>query len=228
MRPVFYILLSLCCLTNCKNRTIPLPSSPIAVFEAPFDTAAHIRQYELLQEKIKTKKADFRGNPIAAKQYFFDVLNDSIFYYWMETGWDFNGHTDTPRKGDIACGYFVTTTLRDMGVELQRYKLAQQAASVIVEKLCTPNSIQRYGSLEKLEAYLAQQAEQEIFILGLDYHVGFVVRDAGLNYFVHSDYIGRSGVKRELLRESAAIGASASYMVGNLSGNVGLLGAWVD
>lgn len=185
-------------------------------FLSPLDTIAHLRGYELLREKIYTKKADFKSDPIRAKQFFFETLNDSIFDYWMSTGWDFNGHTDTPRKGDIACGYFITTTLRDMGVPLQRYKLAQQTASVIIEKLCEPNSIKRYATLEKLDEYFIKGAAEEIYILGLDYHVGFVVRKDSTSSFVHSDYIGRSGVKREKLHESLAIKASKSYVIGRL------------
>ncbi len=226
----FYFLIVLSVFLSCKNspdQTPPLaPSLPI--LKVKFDTLAHIKQYKHLQKRIKEQKANYAQEPIAGRQYFFDMLNDSIFHYWMGTTWDFNGHTDTPRKGDIACGYFVTTTLRDMGVQLQRYKLAQQAASVIVEKLCTNGRAERYNSIEKLEQYLSRQAEQEIFILGLDYHVGFVVKDGTNNYFVHSDYIGRSGVKREILNESLAIKASKSYVIGNLSGNQVLLNQWLS
>ncbi len=189
---------------------------PVSLSKPSLDTAAHLRDYELLKEKIYKKRSELSSNPAMAEAYFFDMLNDSIFDYWMHTGWDFNGHTDTPHKGEIACGYFVTTTLRDMGVKLQRYKLAQQAASVIVQKLCEPTSIKRYASLEKLNEYLIGRGERAIYILGLDYHVGFVVRVGEVSYFVHSDYIDRSGVKREKLHESLAIRASKSYVIGRL------------
>jgi len=213
-------------LTACVNES-PSTSNVIpSIFKAKLDTLAHLRGYELLQEKIKREKVAFRQEPAQAHDYFFDMLNDSIFGYWMQTPWDFNGHTDTPRKGEIACGYFVTTTLRDMGVRLQRYKLAQQAASVVADKLCEPTSMKRLASLEKLNNYLKSRGEREIYILGLDYHVGFVVRKGGESYFVHSDYIGRSGVKREKLNDSRTIHASESYVIGSLTTNGKLLKKW--
>ena len=39
---------------------------------------------------------------------------------WMGTPWDFYGTTQQPGRGKIACGYFVTTVLRDAGVRLRR------------------------------------------------------------------------------------------------------------
>src|SRR5690606_907796 len=53
------------------------------------------------------------------------LLNE-IIPYWYGTEWDFEGHTAIPNEGKIACGYFVSTTLRDMGLNINRYKLAQQ------------------------------------------------------------------------------------------------------
>ena len=74
----------------------------------------------------------------------------------------------------------------------------------------------------------AHRGEQEIYVLGLDYHVGFVVREGEEVYFVHSDYIGRSGVKREKLNESRAIQASKSYVIGSLTTNKSLLKKWSE
>lgn len=223
----FFYFGLMCILTACVNESTPTSNVIPKIFKPKLDTLAHIRGYELLQEKIKRGKVAFRQNPAEAHDYFFEMLNDSIFGYWMQTPWDFNGHTDTPRKGEIACGYFVTTTLRDIGVRLQRYKLAQQAASVITEKLCEPTSMKRLASLEKLNNYLESRGEQEIYILGLDYHVGFVVREDGESYFVHSDYIGSSGVKREKLNDSRAIHATESYVIGSLTANKKLLKEWL-
>jgi len=83
-----------------------------------------------------------------------------------------------------------------------------------------------FSSLEKLNDYLARCGEQEICVLGLDYHVGFVVREGEEMYFVHSDYIDRSGVKRGKLNEYRAIRASKSYVIGSLTANESLLKKW--
>jgi hypothetical protein len=41
-----------------------------------------------------------------------------------------------PSHGNIACGYFITTLMRDAGIPVQRAKLAQQTTSAIIHKLC--------------------------------------------------------------------------------------------
>jgi hypothetical protein len=62
----------------------------------------------------------------SAGEYFTSALINDIIPHWYGTVWDFNGHTENPRKGTIACGYFVSTTLTDAGFEIDRYKMAQQ------------------------------------------------------------------------------------------------------
>src|ERR1700741_5295000 len=52
-------------------------------------------------------------------------LRDSLLPCWYGTPWGFYGTTEEPGQGTIACGYFVTTVLRDAGCSLQRIKLAQ-------------------------------------------------------------------------------------------------------
>src|SRR5262245_48861455 len=42
------------------------------------------------------------------------IVND-LFPFWYGTDWDFSGVTETPNQGKIACGYFVSTLLRDVG-----------------------------------------------------------------------------------------------------------------
>ena len=166
----FFYFGLMCILTACVNESTPTSNVIPKIFKPKLDTLAHIRGYELLQEKIKRGKVAFRQNPAEAHDYFFEMLNDSIFGYWMQTPWDFNGHTDTPRKGEIACGYFVTTTLRDIGVRLQRYKLAQQAASVITEKLCEPTSMKRLASLEKLKSMFKNFLPDNQYLMNLASH----------------------------------------------------------
>ena len=61
-----------------------------------------------------------------ASKKLTSFLLDEVINHWYETKWSFEGHTETPKQGTIACGYFVSTTLRDVGFNLNRYKLAQK------------------------------------------------------------------------------------------------------
>lgn len=63
-----------------------------------------------------------------AGKYLHTVLSTRVYSHWKGTPWDFNGYINTPGKGVIACGYFVSTTLKHVGVKINRYKMAQQSA----------------------------------------------------------------------------------------------------
>jgi len=236
----FYFLLLLVLFMACsqnENATIkrttdfirqPLPK--INLFKAKLDTAQHIANYEKLKVQIKSDRQQMiaQGQSTdSAADYLFSILNDSIFRYWDGTSWDFNGITQTPKKGQIACGYFVTTTLRDVGIKLQRYKLAQQAAADITKKLCAPKSIKWFNSIESLDLHITENGNNQLYILGLDYHVGFILRKDNINYFVHSSYMGDVCVVRETLLSSPAVHNSNAYIVGNVLENEILLNMWL-
>ena len=61
-----------------------------------------------------------------AKNYLFNQLVHSFFPSWNKTTWDFNGYSAIPRKGEIACGYFVSTNLLHVGFNIDRYELAKK------------------------------------------------------------------------------------------------------
>lgn len=214
---------------NC-NQTVPEPLSAVTPIPEEFDVEAHIAKYEKLKKKIPQYRGLFIGKESReeTKNFFFHLMVDSIWPYWYGTEWDFNGITETPRKGMIACGYFVSTTLRDAGVELNRYKIAQQAASVIVEKLCATSSKKTFTKIASLESYLEKQGDDQLYILGLDNHVGFIIRENGVNYFVHADYTRDRIARREQLSESPPVIHSNILVIGNVLDNGTLMNNWAN
>ena len=150
------------------------------------------------------------------KKRFFVFMNEDIPFYWTGTKWDFDGTTREPKKGAIACGYFVTTVLSDFGLKLERVYLAQQASSVMIKQLCEPTSVKYFASVKKVKEYVLARGEQEVYIVGLDFHTGFVIRDGEEVYFFHSSYVDKEGVVKEKLEESPAFGNSESYMIGSI------------
>jgi hypothetical protein len=125
----------------------------------------------------------------AARETLTRTLLTDIFPAWDGTPWDFNGISETPGEGSIACGYFVTTTLRDAGMKLPRIKLAQQPSQTIIRSLCVPETIRVYYE-KPLETFVQHVKEHGpgIYIVGLDCHTGFVVHEGGKMRFVHSSY----------------------------------------
>ena len=155
---------------------------------------------------------------------FTNFLLNNIIPYWYGTEWDFNGYTSTPNEGVIACGYFVSTTLRDMGLDLNRYKQAQQgpeneAKSISIETsdvLCFEKE-NRHDALQELE--------QGIYFIGLDNHVGYLYKKSSQAYFIHSNYIdGRVMIENTEYSEAFN---SYNYNISKITGNKTLMKKWL-
>ena len=157
--------------------------------------------------------------------YLFKLIDDDIYNYWAGTPWEFYGTTQQPKVGSIACGYFVTNTLTDLGFKIDRVGLAEVASGVMIKKLCV--GIESFHSLNKLNGYLAKQPVNSVFIIGLDFHTGYVVKTAANCYFFHSNYIKKEGVIREKIALSQALSTNKFFMIGSLTANENLLRKWV-
>jgi len=127
-------------------------------------------------------------------------------------------------EGEIACGYYVTTPLKQLGFPIKRFWLAQQASAKIVEELTV--SRKRFTTIEALEAYLKSQPVPSAYVIGLDFHTGFITHSSEGSFFIHSNYIGREGVIKEKISESAALSHSEAFVIGNLTSNTNLLQRW--
>lgn len=122
------------------------------------------------------------------RDYLMNIITKDIFKQWYGTKWDFNGTTRTPKKGEIACCYFVTTVLVDVGFKLPRIKWAQSASEVFIKKLA-PNNLKRFTdkSISEVKKYLFA-AGDGLYLVGLDNHVGFVLVKGKSISFIHSNY----------------------------------------
>lgn len=152
-----------------------------------------------------------------ARALFATTLSDSIFVCWYGTGWDFNGTTTCPRSGNIACGYFVTTVLKQSGFNISRTFLAQQASSVMIKTFCPADKIKTITNhqTQKLFTYMKTRPDG-IFMVGLDNHTGFIIKKGDVIDFVDADY-QVDKVVREPLEESNIIKNNGYFMVGDLS-----------
>jgi len=125
---------------------------------------------------------------------FSDQLLNEIIPYWYGTSWDFNGYTAVPNSGKIACGYFVSTTLRDMGLNLNRYKLAQQnpeneAKSIAIDAENLVSIDIDFDYTGDTIHKIIQEFDQGLYFVGLGNHVGFLLINNGNSFFIHSNYI---------------------------------------
>lgn len=161
----------------------------------------------------------------SASNYLQIALVGNVFPYWYGTAWDFNGISNQPQHGHIACGYFVSTTLKHCGIQLNRYKVAQQYSHSIVNTLCY--DVKKYANLDDVLKYIASQPNS-IYVVGLDNHVGFISKQNESITFIHSTFVGASCVESEEAETSAVLASSRFYVLGDFTGNKTLLLRWLQ
>ena len=171
------------------------------------------------------QRASFLSEAQAAAQR---IICEDLIPHWYGTPWSFNGTSRLPGSGSIACGYFVTTVLRDAGYRLARVSLAQQASELIIRSLVSRENIRRFSdaSMDRFIAALDAWGPG-LYVVGLDIHVGFIVHDGQDAVFVHSSYVRPFQVVREPLRDAPILVASRYRVLGKLSADKGLAGKWL-
>lgn len=157
------------------------------------------------------------------------LLPKLLFPPGIGTAWDFNGTTETPQKGAIACGYFVTTVLRDAGLRIARTQLAQCASEKLITTLIQPRFIHRYSNIG-IAAFIhaVQQQGYGLYIVGLDNHVGFIFNDGATVYFIHSTFVGTRNVQKEKAISSGVLAQSRYKVLGKLSADESTLNKWMQ
>lgn len=168
-----------------------------------------------------------------ARYIFTDYLLNDIIPHWYGTEWDFNGYTNTPNKGFIACGYFVSTTLKHMGLNIDRYKLAQQGPHNEAKTFEQDSNLLYFNTdtlFETNEIYnfyknLEAKLKPGLYFVGLDCHVGYLLSKNHKLYFIHSNYIA-GYVMAERIFKSAAFRSSV-YYIADITHNDDLIRKWI-
>ncbi len=186
--------------------------------------------YEQLKMNIQNHRKGFYSKTFDFKKikaYIFYSLKDSIFPAWQGTKWDFNGTSTIPQKGNIACGYFVMTTLEHAGFKCNRVKFAQQASSKIVISFSKKEDVKVFGNNDFTAFYAyVSKFKDELFIVGLDNHVGFVVNDSGKLFAIHSTAWPQGEVVIEPLIRSQVFKDSKVHYTGKPLNSETILKKW--
>lgn len=154
----------------------------------------------------------------SAETYLLEKITGDFFDQWYGTEWDFNGTTKTPRKGKIACGYFITTVLTDAGFRMPRVKWAQQASEYYITRMTT--DVKRFSgaTVEKVESWIAERPDG-LYVAGLDNHVGFVYKSGDDIQFIHASYYDpKIGVQSEELDGDNPFAKSQYRVIGRILG----------
>jgi hypothetical protein len=224
------LALALAVQTGCRNRQ---PSQPRSVPNAGANAVVCANSYQTCKKSIDSLRLRYKSQWPRLKKsererLFSNAVANTIVPHWMGTPWDFNGTTETPGQGSIACGYFVTTVLRDAGLPLQRVKLAQCASEEMICSLVRPALVQRYSQVP-IAAFVTALMKQGpgLYIVGLDSHTGFLYHDGQELYFIHASYIGQKKVVKEIAANAAILQASRYRITGKLSADETVLEKWM-
>jgi hypothetical protein len=213
--------------------------SGVVSSELLVDTSLHT-SYVDTKKQIANERKKMAANYLKANKQMKQKVNNEItdfwilnmsnrlYKHWTGTPWDFNGTTLIPHEGAIACGFFVTTLLQDMDVNLNRTKLSICAASEMMQKLVPHQKIKKLNSLS-YDAFCdtLKTFGKGIYIVGLDFHVGFIVNDGYHVWFIHSNYINRQGVTKETVQNSLALQASKTRWLVNLTNDQEFIERWL-
>ena len=165
---------------------------------------------------------------INARTYLISKMTTELFPYWYGTQWDFNGTTRTPQNGKIACGYFVTNILTDVGFNIPRVKWAQSASEVFIKKL-SYGDIQRFSnkSIATIEQHLLKSGDG-LYLVGLDSHTGFIYVKGDQIRFIHADYYEPEiGVVSEEIDSHSPIRDSNYRVIGKLMSDKMII-SWIQ
>jgi hypothetical protein len=190
------------------------------------------KYHQLLQQnkkellRLKSSELDSISKIPQTEKLFVKHIT-SAFPYWYGTTWSFNGTSETPGNGSIACGYFVTTILQQSGLNINRNKLAQMGSEQMIKSICDDEIVTRFGNYEMNDfiKYI-QSSGNGIYLLGLDTHTGFIWNDDGNIYFVHASGRFPFCVKKEKAIESITLWKSKYKVIAKISGDTSVLMKW--
>jgi len=116
--------------------------------------------------------------------------------HWLGTTWGLGlPQSSTPKVGKINCGTFVGRILEDAGFVLNVKKLQRQPSQLIIESFVGRSRMKKFSNAA-MTKFLADVRSMGpgLFIIGLDFHVGFLLQTDRDLRFVHASYITKTVV----------------------------------
>ena len=221
------ILLLLLSLFSCSKNKKGASGNTVPTAQAPVNYDSCRRQIAIIKKGANGHWA--RLTRPEKEKIFTGAVVKTIVPAWIGTPWTFSGTTEKPGEGSIACGYFVTTVLRDAGLPIARVKLAQAASEEMIKTLVQAKYIQRFSNkpMEELIAAI-NKSGAGLYIIGLDNHTGFIYHDGTAVWFIHSTFVGTRNVQYEKAATSIVLNSSKYKVVGKLSADEKVLERWIS
>lgn len=164
----------------------------------------------------------------SVSRYFTKAFVNTIIPHWYGTKWSFEGHTSVPGTGEIACGYLVSTTLNHCGVNINRYKVAQQTPYNEALTYACGDSVYVTASAAEVNSMILQsQFAEGLYFVGLSgSHVGLLLKRGERIFFIHSDYVDGKTVIEDAATSQVLAYYNRFYITA-LSGNQIFIKKWL-
>ncbi len=218
--PLFILAVITTALANCScNGQTQGTTHNNKVITQPYDSLkAEITRTRLAYQNVYNNASKPVKDSLIteARHYLLYKITGDVFQHWYNTPWAFYGNTKKPQCGTIACGYFVTTVLKDAGFNIPATAWAQLASETMILKL-NP-AVKRFSnkSIEEFESSFSSKSDG-LYIVGLDCHVGFVSKIKGQLRFTHSSYYQPEvGVLSEKLKGHNPLNDSKYRVLGEI------------
>ncbi len=115
---------------------------------------------------------------------------------WLGTRWGLGApQTRIPGEGKINCGTFVGTVLRDAGFAVDVDKLQRQPSQLIIASFVGARRTRKWSDAS-MDRFIAEVRAMGpgLYIIGLDFHVGFLVQTERDLRFIHASYVTKTVV----------------------------------
>jgi hypothetical protein len=164
----------------------------------------------------------------SVQHYFTEAILNRVLPHWYGTTWTFEGHTGKPGEGSIACGYLVSTSLSQAGLNINRYKVAQQDPYNEARTYACGDSVYTLRGLKSVTGTLLQPDFGEgLYFIGLSgSHVGMLLKRGGNLFFIHSNYVDGKTVIEDAAT-SVVLNYYDTFYVTPLSTNAGFIKKWL-
>ncbi len=217
------------------DRPKPLGHRPRARPRPPADPPL---SYDEVRERLEHARLDLGRRWMSdeadaavladAREVLRSTVRDELIPPWYGTEWAFYGTSQTPGRGTIACGYFVSTLAKHAGLRVHRVQLAQQASEHIVRTFADPADVSYTSGRAPLQIVRdIKQRGAGLYVVGLDYHVGILSWDGeGRVELCHSSVLAPGTVLCEDAARSEAM-VSHVHVVGPLLSDR-IVEAWLE
>lgn len=115
---------------------------------------------------------------------------EDLSAFWLGTRWALGSpQTSTPQRGKINCGTFVGRVLHDAGFNVNVRKLQRQPSQLIIKSFVSGERVRKFSN-KSMKTFLASVREMGpgLFIIGLDFHVGFLLQTEDDLRFIHASF----------------------------------------